>query len=176
LRQAGWARQSGVIGFSIEVNRIWARSSRGRGAASQFTQRRKAQTQNIVVDAFFDPNLRAGGKANLHRPEPRRARRVVPQTGAPSSSAVVSVGTPCSATRRIGTTSGVSLASRDELVAADAPSPAPQRRSGQPFHERRIHLKTRFASTPFARATPAIDARGVRAALSKRRPSPHAYR
>ncbi len=92
--------------------------------------------------------------------------------GAPSISAGVSVGAArCSATRRIGTNLGVSLASRDELVAAGVPSPAPQRRSGQPFRERRIHLKTRFALTPFTRATPATDAPGVRAASTIRRRS-----
>src|SRR5271166_4240358 len=73
----------------------------------------------------------------------------------------------CSATRRIGTNLGVSLASRDELVAAGTPSPAPQRRSS----ERWIHLKTRFALTPFARATPATDAPGLRAASTIRRRS-----
>ncbi len=52
----------------------------GREARSQIAQRRKHQTQNIAVDAFFDANLRAIGKANLHRPEPRRARRLMPQT------------------------------------------------------------------------------------------------
>ena len=36
------------------------------------------------------------------------------------------------------------------------------------FRERRIHLKTRFALTPFARATPATDAPGVRAASTIR--------
>ncbi|MGA7196511.1 hypothetical protein [Roseiarcus sp.] len=81
----------------------------------------------------------------------------MPQTWrAPSISAGVSVGDPrCGATKRIGTNLGVSLAFRDELVAAGARLPAPQRRSGQPPRERRIHLKTRFALTPFARNRPA---------------------
>ena len=42
----------------------------------------------------------------------------------------------------------------------DTRLPAPLRRSRQPSRDRRIHLKTKFALTPFARATPATEAPG----------------
>ena len=92
---------------------------------------------------------RAGEEAQLCDPQaPERNRARGRRRGRAGGAA------RCSATKRIGTNLGLSLASRDELVAAGAPLPAPQRRSGQPSRERRIHLKTRFALTPFARATP----------------------
>ena len=150
-----------------------AHSTRRRTSPSTPSSMRTCAPLGRRTSIAPSPPRSAGHAANLARLPSRRRQRRRP---------------PLRRDQADRTNLGVSLAFRDELVAAGAPSPAPRRSSGQPSRERPIHLKTRFALTPFARATPATDAPGLRArrrsadapprsktaASSARRPQPRA--
>ena len=118
--------------------------------------------QRLAIDARFDAHTRAVREPDLHRAVRRRAGRISLWLDTLSFSAGASFAAARSGSmRRTGTNVGLSSPFGDDAI--DTRLPAPQRRSRQLSRERRIHLKTRFALTPFARATPATEAPGARA-------------